>query len=127
MGHNVEAQARLIGDIDVSVDLLNRNVKGKVNCGEWVNKLQSICMKNKKLNEELMAQTVVPMTYYSSYSAIKKNLPKDMILVGEGANTMDIGRTVFEHEQPRRKLDAATFGTMGIGLPAIIAARTSHP
>lgn len=67
------------------------------------------------------------MTYYSSYAAIKKNLPKDMILVGEGANTMDIGRTVFEHDQPRRKLDAATFGTMGIGLPAIIAARSSHP
>lgn len=55
MGHNVEAQARLIGDIDVSVDFLNRNIKGKVNCGEWVNKLQSICVKNKKLNEELMA------------------------------------------------------------------------
>ncbi len=40
----------------------------------------------------------MPMTYYSSYAAIKKNLPKDMILVGEGANTMDIGRTVFEHD-----------------------------
>ncbi len=40
---------------------------------------------------------------------------------------MDIGRTVFEHELPRRKLDAATFGTMGIGLPAVIAARSAHP
>lgn len=74
-----------------------------------------------------MAETVVPMTYYSSYDVIKKYLPKDLILIGEGANTMDIGRTVFEHEQPRRKLDAATFGTMGIGLPAVIAARSAHP
>lgn len=40
----------------------------------------------------------VPMTYYSSYSVIKKYLPKDLILVGEGANTMDIGRTIFSHE-----------------------------
>ena len=40
---------------------------------------------------------------------------------------MDIGRTVFEHEQPRRKLDAATFGTMGIGLPAVISAASCHP
>lgn len=55
MGHNVEAQARLIGDIDVSVDTLNRSIKGKVSCGEWVNKLQGIVSKNKKLNEELMA------------------------------------------------------------------------
>lgn len=44
-----------------------------------------------------MAENTVPMTYYSSYSVIKKFLPKDTILIGEGANTMDIGRTVFEH------------------------------
>jgi 2-hydroxyacyl-CoA lyase 1 len=47
-----------------------------------------------------------------------------MILVGEGANTMDIGRTIFTHDKPRRKLDAATFGTMGIGLSAILSAQS---
>lgn len=74
-----------------------------------------------------MADPVVPMTYYSSYEVLKKFIPEEAILVGEGANTMDIGRTVFEHELPRRKLDAATFGTMGIGLPAVVSARTCHP
>jgi thiamine pyrophosphate-dependent acetolactate synthase large subunit-like protein len=38
---------------------------------------------------------------------------------------MDIGRTIFSHDKPRRKLDAATFGTMGIGLAAIIAAQST--
>jgi len=42
-----------------------------------------------------MAEKVVPMTYYSSYSVIKKYIANDTILIGEGANTMDIGRTVF--------------------------------
>jgi hypothetical protein len=28
---------------------------------------------------------------------IKKYLPSEHILVGEGANTMDIGRTIFTH------------------------------
>lgn len=37
------------------------------------------------------------MTYYSSYSVIKKHIPQDAIIIGEGANTMDIGRTVLEH------------------------------
>ena len=67
------------------------------------------------------------MTYYNSCGTIKKFLPQDCILVGEGANTMDIGRTIFTHEKPRRKLDAGTFGTMGIGLPAVIAAQTCNP
>ncbi len=51
MGHNVEAQARLIGDLDVTIELLNRSIKGKVNCGQWVERLQNNSKKNKKLNE----------------------------------------------------------------------------
>ena len=74
-----------------------------------------------------MAENVLPMTYYSAYGVINRYIPKDCIVVGEGANTMDIGRTIIEHEEPRRKLDAATFGTMGIGLPCILSARSCHP
>ena len=54
-------------------------------------------------------------------------MPKDAIYVGEGANTMDIGRTILHHELPRHKLDAASFATMGIGLPSSIAAKIVYP
>lgn len=40
---------------------------------------------------------------------------------------MDIGRTILMHDQPRRRLDAGTFGTMGIGLPFCIAAKSIEP
>jgi thiamine pyrophosphate-dependent acetolactate synthase large subunit-like protein len=36
---------------------------------------------------------------------------------------MDIARTILKHSDPRLKLDSATFGTMGIGLPFTIAAK----
>jgi len=36
---------------------------------------------------------------------------------------MDVGRTIIEHDIPRRKLDSGTFGTMGIGLPFAIASK----
>ena len=61
------------------------------------------------------------MSYYHVYSCLKPYL-KDAILVNEGANTMDIGRTMIEHEKPRHRLDAGTFGTMGVGLGFAIAA-----
>jgi len=47
--------------------------------------------------------------------------------VGEGANTIDIGRTILNHHFPKRRLDAGTFGTMGIGMPFAIAAKAVHP
>lgn len=97
-----------------------------MNCPEWSKALNERVLKNQAVNEKLMAVKSVPMTYYSSYAVIKRHLPKNMIMVGEGANTMDIGRTIFTHEEPRRKLDAGTFGTMGIGLAALISARTTN-
>ena len=40
---------------------------------------------------------------------------------------MDVGRTVFQHEEPKKRLDAGTLGTMGLGVPFCIAARLAHP
>lgn len=39
---------------------------------------------------------------------------------------MDIGRTVIGHDLPRKKLDAGSFGTMGIGIPFALAAKAVH-
>lgn len=36
---------------------------------------------------------------------------------------MDIGRTIINHELPRHRLDAGTFGTMGVGIPFALAAK----
>ena len=38
-----------------------------------------------------------------------------------GANTMDIGRTMMNNFLPRHRLDAGTFGTMGVGLGFAVA------
>lgn len=46
----------------------------------------------------------------------------DCIICSEGANTMDIGRTILLNNFPRHRLDAGTFGTMGVGLGFAIAA-----
>jgi 2-hydroxyacyl-CoA lyase 1 len=44
------------------------------------------------------------------------------ILVSEGANTMDVGRSVLNQNEPRTRLDAGTWGTMGVGMGYAIAA-----
>jgi len=74
-----------------------------------------------------MLSKELPLSFYSALYIIKKNLPKDFVYIGEGSNTMDIGRTVINHEGPRAKLDAGTFGTMGVGMPFSIAAKIVYP
>ena len=46
----------------------------------------------------------------------------NVVFVSEGANTMDTARSIFSLDHPRRRLDAGTHATMGVGLGYAIAA-----
>nr|KMM69785.1 2-hydroxyphytanoyl-CoA lyase [Coccidioides posadasii RMSCC 3488] len=50
----------------------------------------------------------------------------DIVYVSEGANTMDISRSLFQLEHPRQRLDAGTYATMGVGLGYIVAAHAAY-
>uniref|UniRef100_A0A673H267 2-hydroxyacyl-CoA lyase n=1 Tax=Sinocyclocheilus rhinocerous TaxID=307959 RepID=A0A673H267_9TELE len=74
------------------------------------------------VRQSLALRSTLPMNYYTAFHHISELLPKDCIIVSEGANTMDIGRTMLLNYLPRHRLDAGTFGTMGVGPGFAIAA-----
>ena len=70
------------------------------------------------------------MTYYSAFKIIEEAIhkrPEDYMIVSEGSNTMDIGRSILTNDKPRQRLDAGTFGTMGVGFGFAIAAQALYP
>uniref|UniRef100_A0A6Q2XZ83 2-hydroxyacyl-CoA lyase n=1 Tax=Esox lucius TaxID=8010 RepID=A0A6Q2XZ83_ESOLU len=119
MGNNVRPAAALLGDISAVVKQLLDHVRKdgwKYPADtEWWTTL-------KQKMDALALQVTSPMTYYQVFHHIGQLLPRDCILVSEGANTMDIGRTMLPNCLPRHRLDAGTFGTMGVGLGFAIAA-----
>lgn len=75
----------------------------------------------------------IPMTYGRTFDVIKETLHRlsppehgGIVYVSEGANTMDISRSVFQLEHPRLRLDAGTYATMGVGLGYAIAAHCAY-
>jgi 2-hydroxyacyl-CoA lyase 1 len=60
--------------------------------------------------------------FHKEYKNTRIDFLIDCIICSEGANTMDIGRTILLNNLPRHRLDAGTFGTMGVGLGFAIAA-----
>lgn len=126
MGNNVRPAAMLLGDINaVTKQLLEefskRPLKYPSN-SEWWKKLREKMLNNEERSKDLALQKSLPMNYYTVFHHIRELVPKDCILVSEGANTMDIGRTMLPNYHPRQRLDAGTFGTMGVGLGFAIAA-----
>ncbi|KAM9388021.1 2-hydroxyacyl-CoA lyase 1 [Phaethornis superciliosus] len=126
LGNNVRPAATLLGDINaVTQQLLEefgkRPLKYPSN-SEWWKQLREKIVSNEERSKGLALQKTLPMNYYTVFHHIRELIPKDCIIVSEGANTMDIGRTMLPNYYPRHRLDAGTFGTMGVGLGFAIAA-----
>ena len=70
------------------------------------------------------------MNYYTSIGIVQDEIARlgeNYIIVSEGSNTMDIGRTILQNNRPLQRLDAGTFGTMGVGFGFAIAAQHLYP
>ncbi|CAK9814685.1 2-hydroxyacyl-CoA lyase 1 [Anthophora plagiata] len=125
--HNsVSSAVAIQSDISTAVDGLVTILKERKWTMEknnpWWKDLLAKANKNKTMVQRMSADTSVPLNYYTVFKHIQDTIPPDCIICSEGANTMDIGKTMLLNDEPRHRLDAATFGTMGVGLGFAIAA-----
>ena len=95
--------------------------------------IRTASSKNTALATQKASEHKLPMTYALTFNIIKETLHKlsppengGIVYVSEGANTMDISRSVFPVEHPRLRLDAGTYATMGVGLGYAIAAHAAY-
>jgi len=84
--------------------------------------IQEKAKQNLAKATKLARSDKVPMGYHRALTGIKDALVGlDVVYVSEGANTMDISRSIFDVQEPRRRIDAGTFATMGVGMGYAIA------
>lgn len=122
---NKPASVAMVGDVGKTIAFMREKLGSwKFNSSsKWAKLLAENAEKNKKVVSNLANDHSLPLNYYAAYSPIRDFLcSNDVIVISEGANTMDIGRTMMPSLLPRRRLDAGTFGTMGVGLGYAIAA-----
>ncbi|XP_013864197.1 2-hydroxyacyl-CoA lyase 1 [Austrofundulus limnaeus] len=126
MGNNVRPAVALLGDVSAITAQLVTCVRKDgwkyPSNTEWWSTLKEKIAANAKISKALSLKATLPMNYYTVFHHISELLPHDCIIVSEGANTMDIGRTMLNNYLPRHRLDAGTFGTMGVGLGFAVAA-----
>lgn len=124
---NRHIAAPVVGDLRSSLRALIDKLPAKEGLSmdpEWVPGLQKeSAEKNAKFAERLAPQTV-PMNHWSALSAAKKVLEAnpDVILVNEGANTLDDCRDSIDMFLPRHRIDCATWAIMGMSMGSAVGA-----
>jgi len=126
MDSNVEIKAPVVGDIGSCVTALLEGMGDNWAAPprEWTNAIN----EKKETNLARMAPKLqnnnVPMDYHGALGALRTIIKErpDIILVNEGANTLDFARSIIDMYQPRKRLDVGTWGVMGIGMGQAIGA-----
>jgi 2-hydroxyacyl-CoA lyase 1 len=131
IGRNVPTEVALVGDAKAITGQLNSYLESHPwsypSESTWRTGIQRKIEDNVTNTAPMLESTEKPMGYYRALKEIRDALPDDAVVVAEGASTMDISRQVINNSLPRRRLDAGTWGTMGVGLPQAIAAQLVYP
>ncbi|MDE5801003.1 MAG: oxalyl-CoA decarboxylase [Paramuribaculum sp.] len=128
---NVPVAAPVVGDMGLSLDAILAGMKGKTMQTDptWIPALQAHTKEeNTKFAARLStAAAATPMNHWSALSAIKPILESnpDVILVNEGANTLDDTRDAVDMALPRHRVDCASWSIMGMGMGSTVGAAVS--
>ena len=131
IGQNVPAEVALVGDGRAIMAQMNAALRNQqwfyAEGTPWRKQIAEVSAKNAKQIQPQIDDNAAPTNYYRALKDIAAWAPKNAMIVGEGANTMDIGRTQLPNANPRHRLDAGTYGTMGIGMGFVVAACAVNP
>lgn len=125
---NVPIAAPVVGDMGESLDAILAAMEGKTMAADpaWLSSLQAETkVKNEKFAGRLAAAaTASPMNHWTALGAIKPILESnpDIILINEGANTLDDTRDTIDMSLPRHRVDCATWAIMGMGMGSTVGA-----
>lgn len=126
MDSNVEIAAPMVGDIASCVGLLLDGMGGdwKTPPSDWVDAVKAKRDSNVEKMAPRLQNNNVPMDFHGALGVLKRIVAAnpDMVLVNEGANTLDFARSIIDMFKPRKRLDVGTWGVMGIGMGQAIAA-----
>lgn len=137
IGKNAGAsELGIVGDIKIVVPQLLQHLQGwrwNAATSPFSKQLRIAKEKNEAKAVALAQKDTVPLSYEHAFEVIKNTLHElspaeesGICYVSEGSNTMDISRSIFPLEHPRLKLDAGSYGTMGVGLGYAIAAHEAY-
>ncbi|MBT3557850.1 MAG: oxalyl-CoA decarboxylase [Rhodospirillales bacterium] len=133
MDSNVEIAAPLVGDVEscLSALLTEMGSSWEKPSEDWLGPLSV----KKESNLVKMASKLLnnsnPMDYHAALGVLREIIAErpDAMLVNEGANTLDLARSIINMSKPRKRLDVGTWGVMGVGMGSAIAAavETGNP
>lgn len=129
-GHNRPADVALFGDAKVVAGQLLEELRSGEPLSDltaWHRELARDCEANRLKLRPLAESDQLPLAPQRVMAAIEAFKDDDAIVVDDGEACMAVSRQLISTNHPGHRLNAGTFGCMGFGVPAAIAAKLARP
>lgn len=125
MDSNVEIAAPVVGDLGSCLEQMIAGMGGvSAPPADWTDAVFAKRDGNIAKMQQRLGSDTTPMDFHTALGALREIMDQrpDAMLVNEGANTLDFARSIINMSKPRKRIDVGTWGIMGIGMGAAVAA-----
>ena len=120
----------LVADLKAALPAMTEALVGRVSddsFAAWRDRLGRINHTKVDEQEDILATSSVPIHPLRLCRELRDVLPRGAILCVDGQEILNYARQVIPTYHSGHRLNSGTFGTMGVGLPLGLGARTARP
>ncbi|RDI26494.1 thiamine pyrophosphate-binding protein [Lentzea flaviverrucosa] len=132
VGKNRDVDLGIVGDADLVLSSVAQAASGREDNGAmgrkvWLEELQAVEEKARMKRAEHLLSEDVPIHPYRLVSEINDFLTEDSIYIGDGGDVVTFSGQVVQPRSPGHWMDPGPLGTLGVGIPFVLAAKLARP
>ncbi|TDC22440.1 acetolactate synthase [Streptomyces sp. 8K308] len=132
VGKNRDVDLGIVGDPGLILAAVAEAATGRLNGGasrrkEWLEELRAVEAKAIEKRLPQLRSDASPIHPYRLVSEINDFLTEDSIYIGDGGDIVTFSGQVVQPKSPGHWMDPGPLGTLGVGIPFVMAAKHARP
>jgi acetolactate synthase-1/2/3 large subunit len=132
VGRNRDIDLGIVGDIGLILSAVGQAASGRADTGAarrkpWLEELRSVEATARERRAPLLGSDRTPIHPYRLVHEINEFLTEDSIYVGDGGDIVTFSGQVIQPRSPGHWMDPGPLGTLGVGVPFVMAAKQARP
>jgi acetolactate synthase-1/2/3 large subunit len=132
VGKNRDIDLGIVGDAGLVLKSVTEAASGRVNGGaskrkEWLDELRAAEQTALEKRLPQLRSDASPIHPYRLVGEINDFLTEDSVYIGDGGDIVTFSGQVVQPKSPGHWMDPGPLGTLGVGVPFVLAAKQARP
>ncbi|KEF09246.1 MULTISPECIES: thiamine pyrophosphate-binding protein [Streptomyces] len=132
VGRNRDVDLGIVGDAGLVLAAAAQAASGRLDTGaarrkEWIEELRAVEEAAVAKRLPLLRSDAAPIHPYRLVAEIDDFLTEDSVFIGDGGDIVTFSGQVVRPKAPGHWMDPGPLGTLGVGVPFVLAAKRAQP